>query len=107
MTLKAESATRWSARIEAVRPVYLHTEKIVELLEGIAEDETVSNDTKSDAHQILCSILKFEFLCLLRFWHKVLTPIDRVQKMLQDPTSTIRTAAEDLKSLVCSFNKER
>lgn len=82
VSMKSESETRWSARVEAIKPIHDQLEHLVELLENIADDQDVNSDTRSDAVQLLHRILTFEFLVLLRFWNTVLAKIDRVQKRL-------------------------
>ncbi|KFM73429.1 Zinc finger MYM-type protein 1, partial [Stegodyphus mimosarum] len=99
VSLKSESETRWSARVEAVKPVHDQLETLVELFENIAEDHDENADTRSDAIQLLHRILTFEFFVLLRFWNTVLAKIDRVQKRLQDPSMNFHNAARDIQAL--------
>ncbi len=67
LTVKPESETRWSARSEAVKTIYEGLEELVELLESMSEDILVSAGTRSDAAQLLSSVLKFDFILLLEF----------------------------------------
>lgn len=99
VSVKSESETRWSARVEAVKPIHDQLEHLVELLENIADDQDENSDTRSDAIQLLHRILTFEFLVLLRFWNTVLAKIDRVQKRLQDHTMNFHNAAQDIQAL--------
>ncbi|XP_068115887.1 zinc finger MYM-type protein 1-like [Hyperolius riggenbachi] len=103
VSLKSESETRWSARVEAVKPIHDQLEDLVELLEDIAEDHDENSETRSDAVQLLHRILTFEFLVLLRFWNTILAKIDRVQKRLQDHTMNFHNAAQDIQALQVYF----
>ena len=60
LVLKAEAETRWSFRTEAVKPIELHLEKIVLLLENIVENDSQTIDTQSDGQQILNRILTYD-----------------------------------------------
>ena len=106
LILKAEAKTRWSSRTEAVKPIELYVEKIVLLLENMVEDDSQIIDTQSDGQQILNRILTFDFTTLIGFWKRLLIPIDRVQKRLQDKTINFYNAALDVKGLRDHFNDE-
>ena len=99
LTVKPESETRWSARSEAVKAIYEGLEKLVELLESMSEDLSMSAETRSDAAQLLSSVLNFDFIVLLEFWNTILGKIDRIQRRLQDSTMNFREAATDLECL--------
>lgn len=70
------SETRWSARVE----VNDGLDSIVELLERMTEDRVEFKKSRAEAQNIIASILCFNFLAFLPFWHNVLAKIDRVQK---------------------------
>lgn len=67
ITVKRESETRWSARSEAVKAMYEGLDKLVGLLKKLSEDATMTHETRSDAEQLLASILNFNFIALLHF----------------------------------------
>ncbi|XP_026828169.1 uncharacterized protein LOC113562587 [Ooceraea biroi] len=107
VVLKSESKTRWSARVEAVKPVSKYIEEILPVLQAMIDDESENSDTRSDAGQLYTSLLNYRVLTLLGFWNKVLISIDRVQKRLQDPKMNFHDAALDLKGLRNHFYAER
>lgn len=72
-TVKRESETRWSARIQAVSVIVDGLENIVELLEKLAEDTTTTSDTRSEATILLQNILTFSFITLVHFWYEILS----------------------------------
>ena len=98
VSMLRQSETRWSARDKAVRTVNCHLEELLKLLEDLTENG-ITADTKSGAHALSQSMLKFEFLALLTFWNNSLSSINRVQKRLQDPQITFKEAAADLNCL--------
>ena len=49
----------------------------------------------------------FEFIVYVQFWAEVLSPINRCQKILQDPTAEIGTTSTSLKNLAESLNEKR
>lgn len=107
IVVKSESTTRWSARVEAVKPVNKYLKKILEILQTMMDDANETSDTRSDARQLYNRMLSYDFLILLGFWNKVLISIDRVQKRLQDSSMNFHDAALDLKALRDHFNDER
>lgn len=107
ITVKRESETRWSARSEAVKAIYEGLDELVELLDKISEDVTVTPETRSEPEQLQACVLNFNFIVLLHFWNVILGNIDRVQKRLQDPTMNFKEAATDLESLEHEFVKLR
>jgi hypothetical protein len=80
LTVKPESDTCWSARSEAVRAIYEGLEELVELLESMSVDLSLSAETRSDAEQLLSGVLNFNFVVLLKFWNTILGKIDRIQR---------------------------
>lgn len=106
VVLKSKSKTRWSARVEAVKPVNKYIEEILSVLQAMIDDESENSETRSDAGQLYTSLLNYRFLTFLGFWNKVLISIDRVQT-LQDVKMNFHDAALDLKGLRNYFYAER
>ena len=73
----------------------------------MVEDDSQTIDTQSVGQQILNRILTNDFMKLIGFWKRLLIPIDRVQKRLQDKTMNFYNASLDLKGLRDHFNDER
>ncbi len=107
ITVKRDSETRWSARVEAVKAIFEGLKELVELLEKLSEDMNQSNDTRTDAERLLANILEFNFLVLLYFWNDILGRIDRIQKRLQDPTMNFKDATSDFEALEIQINSTR
>lgn len=107
ITVKRECETRWSSRSEAVKAMYEGLDELVKLLEKLSDDKNQTIDTRTDAENLLQSILSFNFIVLLYFWHYFLGKIERVQKRLQDPTMNFKDAALDIESLEKKLKKNR
>ena len=60
-----------------------------------------------DAVILLQSILIFNFLVFLPFWHDILKKFDRVQKRLQDPTMNFHESSLDIESLHMDITRIR
>ena len=105
ITVKRESATRWSERLEAVKAIFEGLDELVQLIEKLSEDSTMTPETRSGAEQLQACILKFNFIALLQFWNTVLGKIDSVQKRLQDPTMNFKEVTTDIESLEQEFVK--
>ncbi|CAH1959437.1 unnamed protein product [Acanthoscelides obtectus] len=71
VVIKSKSETRWSANVEAIKPVNNYLEKILGVLEEMTEDKNQTSETRSDAQQLFNRMLKYDFLILLGFWNKV------------------------------------
>lgn len=106
-SVKRESSTRWSAREDAVRIVADSFNLLVELVQDMHEDEEETADTRERAGILLNNLLKFQFVCYLQFWKKLLHSINIVQKRLQSPNMTISDAATDMDALVSYLAEKR
>ena len=105
ITVKRECETQWSSRVEAVKAIYDGLDALMELLERLSEDQTVTAET--DALNLLQSILNFNFLVLLHGWNTILRKINRVQKRLQEPKINFHESSSDLEALQHDFIKIR
>jgi len=68
LTVKPLSATRWSSRIDAIRPIRFQTAEIYDALEEISEDTSLTSVTgvrsRSEAKGITEKLISFKFLCV-------------------------------------------
>ena len=107
VVVKSESETRWSARVEAVKPVNKYLEDMLKVLQDMTDDGNQTVETRSEARLLYNRMLSYDFLTLLGFWNNVLASIDPVQKRLQDPSMNFHNAALDIKALRDYFSNER
>ena len=85
------SETRWSARIDAVKPFAAHLPNLVIALRKLLQGEaaTLKPDTFADVKGILKFLKKFACLLLSSIWHKDLISIDIRNKVLQTKKITL------------------
>ena len=105
-SLKLESTTRWSAREEATRAVSLHLDKIIELLEKLAECPNERVDTRSKARGLLCAVETYKIFAYLEFWSRILRPINFAQKKMQQSGLNITDAAGEIDKLSSILGNE-
>lgn len=105
--VKRECETRWSSRADAVKALFEELDVLIDILECLSENTKHSAETRGDAAVLLQSILSFNFVVLLNFWHHLLSSINRVQKRLQDPAIDFHNAALDLQALDSEFDTIR
>lgn len=67
--------------------------------------DTYNKDTQVDA-QFLLAGLQTYIIVFLDIWVQVLTPVDRYQKLLQDPACDVMTAGNALKKSGQSSNQK-
>ena len=100
------SDTRWSARVECVRPIAAHLSKVTEAVESLLH----MNLTAAARHEIK-GILKYlrSFKCILMssIWLKVLVSIDHTNKVLQAREATIDVEVDNLGSLLADLKRLR
>lgn len=104
--VKRTCPTRWSARHDAVEAVSRNFSEIVDALEALTE-EPFNKETRADAIQLQKAITTFQFVAFLKFWGNILQPIERSQKILQDPNVDVVKAANTLSNLAEHFENER
>ncbi|XP_060845875.1 zinc finger MYM-type protein 1-like [Rhopalosiphum padi] len=106
LTLKAESKTRWSARLESVEVIFKHIHKIF-----LALDELCTNgstpETKTEAKILMGQMKDFQFSVLTSFWYSVLKPIDRANKFLQGKDVTVDRAMRNIQGLINLLSSKR
>lgn len=85
LSLKRQSETRWSERIEAVRPVIKHYPGLLKTLERVLTE--MSTSLKPAVLNTVRGLKKyftsFEGLLMAIFWHKVLASIDERSVIIQ------------------------
>ncbi|CAG4949276.1 unnamed protein product [Parnassius apollo] len=81
--VKSLSATRWSARADAIIALFTGHTDITKALDDLSKDDTQSNETRLEAKTILKQITKFENVFITVVWHEILTRINDTSKNLQ------------------------
>jgi len=107
LTLKPLSNTRWESRIESIKPLKYQLGEIYDSLIQINEDETEDMNTRLLAQSLCKKIQSFKFICATIIWYKILSKINIVSKMFQDPKLNIGIALEMIENLKEYFTKKR
>lgn len=106
ISLKSHSDTRWTSRAAAVNALCQQFTAVYSLLEAMSTQRDVNADTASAASGLVKSI-DFKFICLLQFWSRILTLIDRVSKALQKKNVSVLEASQMVKGLVAAIQNMR
>lgn len=108
LKLKALSATRWSSRIDAVKPLRYHLEKIFDALLEISGDSLEWDCTTSHkAHSLALNIQNYRFICSVVIWFDILNEINALSKMMQSPTMNNQICINLLNKLIGKFTEYR
>lgn len=107
LSLKPLSETRWSSRIDSIKPLKLYLIKVCESLLEVAEDNSFHIDARHKASSLLTSVQNFQFICGIIIWHDVLFHINIVSKQMQSATINIKVCQTYLKNLVDHFQQYR
>lgn len=100
LSLKLQSRTRWSARLEAVEVLHKHFGKIINALEELCANPQSTSETKTEALSLKKNISNFEFIVHVCFWYGILKKIDRVNKLLQRDNMTVDYAVKNIHGLL-------
>jgi ACT domain-containing protein len=69
-------------------------------LEDLTNRPGINVETKSEAVSLANNIKKFEFIVMSGFWYKVLSQIDRVNKLLQKEDITVDMSVRHIHGLI-------
>uniref|UniRef100_A0A8C5Q8G0 TTF-type domain-containing protein n=1 Tax=Leptobrachium leishanense TaxID=445787 RepID=A0A8C5Q8G0_9ANUR len=86
LTVKPLSDTRWSSRIDAVRPFRFQVGEFFDTLCEISRDDSHSAMAQSDSESLAKELNNFKFLCFIVLWYNILNRINFVSKLLQSQT---------------------
>ncbi len=88
VSLHKLSTTRWSARIEAVKPLVKRPREILDALKRL-KDHDLPGDLSDDVDNLIQWLQSFEFVLRITFWFKALQTINDVSILLQASKITI------------------
>ena len=107
LSLHRLSDTRWSARIDAVKPLVKRPREILQSLSTVKMELDLPADVCSEVDSLANWIQSFEFVVLASFWFKTLQAIDDVSRALQSSSLTLDDEAELTKSLISTLQRIR
>lgn len=104
--LKRSCPTRWSSHHDAVRVIRENLITLIETLEMMTQ-EPYNSETRSEASRVLSEIEDFNFISFILFWDEVLSPINRCQKILQSPQTSLLVACESMENVASHIREQR
>ena len=96
---KKLSDTRWSAHHDAMWALIKGYSAILDVLDGIANDNLEEGDTKHSAYTLYDTMCKLETGFYVSFWNTVLERFNQTSKSLQSEATDLNTAVILMKSL--------
>ena len=99
VALHSLSQARWSARINAIKPLTKSYGQILEALEKLKTDLDLPDEAFSAVENLTEWMESFEFVLLATIWLKILQCIDDVNKLLQYPDVSIANEVKNLSDL--------
>lgn len=94
-SLHLTSLTRWSARVESVKPVAAHLPGLVEALDDVLL-LNLSAECRRDVKGLKTYLQSFDCLILASIWFKILKTIDIVNRVIQTRGETIDIVSKNL-----------
>lgn len=100
ISLHSVSKTRWSARVDAVRPLIKNHTSMLESLIKIEEELHLPPEIQADVECLIKWLKSFESVLLTTLWFKVLHCIDDKNKILQSAKLPMEEGAKHMSNLV-------
>lgn len=107
LTLKPLSETRWSSRIDAIKPLFKHLPEVYDALFEIYDSSKLDEQIKYQAKCLAEKIATLSFICCVRIWHDILNQVNFVNKILQTSSMNTQRALDALNDLNKFLNDYR
>jgi hypothetical protein len=107
LNLKPLSDTRWSSRIDAIKPLRYQIGPIYDALIEVMEHSSQDVNSSHQARSLAFKIHNYKFLCSVIIWYNILFKINSLSKILQSPAVNIKICLSHLKNLVDFFSNFR
>jgi len=105
-SLHSTSNTRWSARIESVKPIVENLPSIIKSIYMVLE-LNLTAETRTDLNVILTYMESFECILMAKIWFKILSAINYRSTILQAHNTTIDIEVANLSSLLTALKEIR
>ena len=105
-SLHSQSGTRWSERVDAVRPVAAHSGFVIEALEA-ASSLSLVPEAFTELQALQKYFSSFVSILMSSIWVKVLTSIDQRNRILQARRATIDAEVQNLNDLLSELKSLR
>ncbi|XP_057660729.1 uncharacterized protein LOC130896566 [Diorhabda carinulata] len=100
VSLHSVSTTRWSARVDAIRPLTKRYQDIIHALVSISDETNLPPETQADVDALITWMNSFEFVLFTKIWYKTLKVIDERNKVLQNSKITVKDSAKIMEGLI-------
>ncbi|XP_069477668.1 zinc finger MYM-type protein 1-like [Ambystoma mexicanum] len=100
ITFKSQSQTRWSERLDAVKPVAKHLPSVIKALERVQAEINLTQDAKAEAKSLQLYFSSFPSILMSCIWFKILLSIDHVNRVLQQKQLSLSKSVQLGKQLV-------
>lgn len=105
LSLHSISATRWSARIDAVRLLSKSYLSILNSLVCVKNEINLPADNHAEAVGLISWLHSFEFILLTTIWYKILQCIDDCNKILQSKKLSIDESSMHFQQLATEIQQ--
>lgn len=105
-SLHSISTTRWSARIEAVKPLANHLSSIKAAVEE-AELLNLQPHVRSELHSIKQYLVTFECVLLSTLWLEILNLLQQTNLVIEARNATLDVEVKNLDNLILQLRKYR
>ena len=93
------SDTRWSSRVDALRPIAQRLPSILPVLETVMSTTKYTNEIRSEARGLKTYFSSFTAVLMAAFWLKILTCINERNLILQSKAISLEIASRNIKDL--------
>ncbi|XP_065658605.1 uncharacterized protein LOC136083124 [Hydra vulgaris] len=106
VSLHRQSGTRWTERLDSIRPFYNHLSQIIESLKEV-KSLNITPKAKTEIRGALKYMSSFKCVLMSGIWLKVLTLIDRCNQVIQARKATIDIGVENIEALISQLKSVR
>ncbi|XP_065645754.1 zinc finger MYM-type protein 1-like [Hydra vulgaris] len=99
VSLHGQSGTRWTERLDSIRPFYNHLSPIIKPLKEV-KSLNLTPKAKTEIRGALKYMSSFKCVLMSGIWLKVLTLIDRCNQVIQARKATIDIEVENIEALI-------
>ncbi|XP_055308991.1 uncharacterized protein LOC129572901 [Sitodiplosis mosellana] len=103
LTPKPICTTRWSSRIDAMKPLRRNPGQIIATLREIQNTSSFRQNIRDEAESI-ADKMDYEFFCFVCVWYDILSETNIASKSLQSISSNVQAAVYCLESLATFLN---
>lgn len=107
LSLKSVCATRWSSRIDAIKPLRYQLGQVYDALVAISLDTNRDHESREKSKALANKISTYNFICSVVLWYDVLSKVAVSSKVFQNPTLDISVCTALLEDLTAFLEEYR